>query len=153
MFAPNYDLRSAVANGTGVGSIITCKTDDLNHGFQVGAQIQLRGITSTGYNGHYIVASIIDEITFTVIATQVLEHTNAEFGDQPVVSLYKWKGATVRAGAFDDQNGIFIQYDGDVVSCGLRSSTYQIAGTVTATPDSNALNLSLIHISEPTRPY
>ena len=140
LFAPNYDLRSAVSNGTAVGSIITLKTDDLNHGLQVGAQIMLRGITSTGYNGHYIVASIVDEITFTVIATQVLQHTNAEFGDQPVVSLYKWKGSTVRAGAFDDQNGIFIQYDGDVVSCGLRSSTYQIAGTVTATPDSNELS-------------
>tara|TARA_B100000965_G_scaffold249078_1_gene209240 strand:+ start:1759 stop:6936 length:5178 start_codon:yes stop_codon:yes gene_type:complete len=139
LFAPNYDLRSAISTGTGVGSIITLKTDDLNHGFQVGAQIQLRGITSTGYNGHYVVASVVDEITFTVIATQVLEHTNAQFGEQPVVSLYKWKGSTVRAGAFDDQNGIFIQYDGDIVSCGLRSSTYQIAGTVTATPDSNTL--------------
>ena len=139
LFAPNYDLRSVVANGTVVGSIITIVTDDLNHGFQVGAQVQLRGITSTGYAGTYTVASVVDEITFTVIATQVLEHTNAEFGDQPVVSLYKWKGATVRAGAFDDQNGIFIQYDGDIVSCGLRSSTYQIAGTVTATPNSNEL--------------
>ncbi len=139
LFAPNYDLRSVVANGTGVGSIITIVTDDLNHGFQVGAHIQLRGITSSGYNNTYAVASIVDEITFTVIAKEVLQHTNAEFGEQPVVSLYKWKGATVRAGAFDDQNGIFIQYDGDVVSCGLRSSTYQIAGTVTATPDSNTL--------------
>lgn len=139
LFAPNYDLRSAVSNGLAAGSIITVITDDLNHGLQVGAEVRLRGITSTGYNGHYIVASIIDEITFTVIATQTLEHTNAEFGDQPIVSLYKWKGATVRAGAFDDQNGIFIQYDGNQISVGLRSSTYQIAGTVTATPDSNEL--------------
>jgi len=139
LFAPNYDLRSVEANGTEVGSIITIVTDDLNHGFQVGAQVKLRGITSTGYAGTYAVASVIDEITFTVIATQVLEHSSAEFGDQPIVSLYKWKGATVRAGAFDDQNGIFIQYDGDIVSCGLRSSTYQIAGTVTATPNSNEL--------------
>ena len=140
LFAPNYDLRSVVSNGTAVGSIITIVTDDLNHGFQVGAHIQLRGVTSSGFNNTYAVASIVDEITFTVIAKEVLQHTNAEFGEQPVVSLYKWKGATVRAGAFDDQNGIFIQYDGDVVSCGLRSSTYQIAGTVTATPDSNTLN-------------
>ena len=139
LFAPNYDLRSAVSDGTSVGSIITCVTDDLNHGLQVGAEVNLRGITTTGYDGHYIVASIVDEITFTVIATQVLGSTSAEFGDQPIVSLYKWKGATVRAGAFDDQNGIFIQYDGSQISVGLRSSTYQIAGTVTATPDSNEL--------------
>ena len=139
LFAPNYDLRSATSNGLDVGSIITCITDDLNHGLQVGAEVKLRGITSTGYNGSYVVASIIDEITFTVIATQILEHTTAEFGEQPIVSLHKWKGATVRAGAFDDQNGIFIQYDGNQISVGLRSSTYQIAGTVTATPNSNEI--------------
>ncbi len=139
LFAPNYDLRSAVADGTAAGSIITCVTDDLNHGLQVGAEINLRGITTSGYDNHYIVASIINEITFTVIAQETLGATTAEFGEQPVVSVYKWKGATVRAGAFDDQNGIFIQYDGDVISCGLRSSTYQLAGTVTATPNSNEL--------------
>jgi hypothetical protein len=139
LFAPSYDLRSVEADGTTVGSIITVVTDDLNHGLQVGAQIQLLGLTTSGYNNHYVVASILDEITFTVIAVDVLGSTSASFGDQPSVALYKWKGATVRAGAFDDQNGIFFQYDGNTVAVGLRSSTFQIAGTVTATPDSNEL--------------
>ena len=139
LFAPSYDLRSVEADGTTVGSIITVVTDDLNHGLQVGAQIQLLGLNTSGYNNHYVVASILDEITFTVIAVEVLGSTSASFGDQPSVALYKWKGATVRAGAFDDQNGIFFQYDGNTVAVGLRSSTFQIAGTVTATPDSNEL--------------
>ena len=34
LFAPSYDLRSVAANGTEIGSIITCVTDDLNHGLQ-----------------------------------------------------------------------------------------------------------------------
>ena len=139
LFAPSYDLRSVEADGTAVGSIISVVTDDLNHGLQVGAQIQLLGLNTSGYNNHYVVASVVDEITFTVIAVEELGSTSASFGDQPSVALYKWKGATVRAGAFDDQNGIFFQYDGNTIAVGLRSSTFQIAGTVTATPDSNEL--------------
>jgi hypothetical protein len=139
LFAPSYDLRSAEANGTAPGSIIAVVTDDLNHGLQVGAEISLSGIRTSGYEGHYTVASIIDEITFTVIAVNTLGHTSAAFAEQPIVSVYKWKGATVRAGAFDDQNGIFFQYDGDNIAVGLRSSTFQIAGTVTATPDLNTI--------------
>jgi hypothetical protein len=139
LFAPSYDLRSVTADGTAIGSIVTCVTDDLNHGLQVGAEVQLTGLTTAGYNDHYTVASIIDEITFTVIAKNNLASTAAAFGDQPVVALYRWQGATVRAGAFDDQNGIFFQYDGANIAVGLRSSTFQIAGTVTATSDSNEL--------------
>jgi hypothetical protein len=139
LFAPSYDLRSVDADGTSIGSIITCVTDDLNHGLQVGAEVQLVGLTTAGYNDHYTVASVIDEITFTVLAQNNLAATSASFGDQPVVALYRWQGATVRAGAFDDQNGIFFQYDGSNLAVGLRSSTFQIAGTVVATSDSNEL--------------
>lgn len=137
LFAPSYDLRSVTADGTGIGSIITVTTDDVDHGLQVGAEIQLDGITTSGYNGHYTVASIVDEIKFTILATTVLGSTTGKFGDQPIVALYRWKGSTVRSGAFDDQNGIFFQYDGTNLAVGLRSSTFQIAGTVSATPDSN----------------
>jgi len=139
LFAPSYDLRSVTADGTTVGSIITVVTDDLNHGLQVGAEVQLLGLNTPGYNDHYTVASIVDEITFTVIAQQPLALTEAAFGDQPSVALYRWKGATVRAGAFDDQNGIFFQYDGTNLAVGLRSSTFQIAGTVTCQPNLNTV--------------
>ena len=139
LFAPSYDLRQVTANGIAVGSIITVTTDDVDHGLQVGAEIALDGINTIGYNNHYIVASIIDEITFTVLAVETLGSTTPTFGEQPQVALYQWKGATVRSGAFDDQNGIFFQYDGTNLAVGLRSSTFQIAGTVSASPDSNAV--------------
>lgn len=139
LFAPSYDLRSTTSSGTAVGSIITVVTDDLSHGLQVGSEVIISGIRTSGYNNSYIVASIVDEITFTVIAVQTLGATAAEFGEQPIVSLHRWKGATVRAGAFDDQNGIFFQYDGTNFAVGVRSSTYQLAGTITATPDSNQI--------------
>ena len=137
LFAPSYDLRSVTSAGISTGSLITCTTDDTEHGLQVGAEVQISNVTSAGFNGHYTVNSIVNENTFTVLSNGVLSTTTPELGRPPVVSLYRWKGATVRAGAFDDQNGIFWQYDGINLAVGYRSSTFQLAGTISASPDSN----------------
>jgi hypothetical protein len=139
LFAPAYDLRSVTSAGISTGSLITVTTDDNDHGLQIGAEIILGDITTSGYNGNYIVNSIVDENVFTVLATRQLGATTATLGPQAQVSLYKWKGATVRAGAFDDQNGIFWQYDGVNLSVGLRSATYQIAGTISINANSNSV--------------
>jgi len=137
LFAPSYDLRSITASGTSIGSLITVTTDDTEHGLQVGAEIVLNDITTSGYNGQYTVNNIIDENAFTILASTTLGSTNATLGTQAQISLYRWKGATVRCGAFDDQNGIFWQYDGVNLSIGLRSATYQLAGTVGINTNSN----------------
>ena len=148
LFAPAYDLRSVSAAGIGTGSVITVVTDDTEHGLQVGAEIQLSNLTTSGYNGHYLVNSIVDETTFTVLSTGVLGNTTATIGPQAQISLYKWKGATVRAGAFDDQNGIFWQYDGVNLSVGLRSATFQLAGSVGITTESNTVTGTNTRFSE-----
>jgi len=140
LFAPSYDLRAVSAAGTSIGSVITATTDDTEHGLQVGAEIQISNVTSPGYDGHYTVNSVINENTFTVLATNTLSTINPTLGRPPTLSLYKWKGSTVRAGAFDDQNGIFWQYDGSNLSVGMRSATFQLAGTLSATPDSNFIS-------------
>ena len=139
LFAPSYDLLNVTADATSVGSTITVETDDTDHGLQVGSRVRLIGIETSGYNGYYTVASVTSERVFTVLAVQSLGATTAEFGDQPQVSLSNWNGATVRSGTFDDQNGIFWQYDGGNLSVVQRTSTRQITGTVTATPDSNSI--------------
>lgn len=139
LFAPGYDVRSVTSSGTSIGSVITVITDDTDHGLQVGAEISLDNITTSGYDGHYIVNSIVNETTFTVLATQILGSITSELGTQAQVSLYKWKGAIVRCGAFDDQNGIFWQYDGINLAVGLRSATYQLAGTIAVNANSNAV--------------
>ena len=74
-----------------------------------------------------------------VEANEVLEETTARFGIQPQVGLYAWKGATVRSGCFDEQNGIFFQYDGTNYAIGLRSSTFQLAGTLSVNTGSNEI--------------
>ena len=139
LFAPSYDILNASSAGTAVGSTITVETDDVDHGLQIGADVRLIGIETTGYNNDYVVTSIIDERTFTVTAVQQLGSTTATLTSQAQISLYRWSGATVRAGCFDDQNGMFWQYNGQRLAVGVRSGTFQLAGSVTATPGSNLL--------------
>jgi len=139
LFAPSYDLLLATSTGLAVGSIITFTTDDVDHGLQVGADVKIIGVETSGYNNEYVVSSIVSERIFTVVATQQLGATTATLTSQAQISLYRWSGATVRAGCFDDQNGMFWQYNGQRLAVTVRSSTFQLAGTVTATPNSNTL--------------
>jgi hypothetical protein len=139
LFAPNYDVRSVTASGTTVGSTITVITDDIDHGLQAGAVIVLSGVNTSGYNGTYTVASVVDERTFTFLATSVLGATTTTLSTPCQVALQTWYGSTVRSGTFDDQNGMFWQFDGQQMALGLRTSTLQLAGTVAATPDSNLI--------------
>ena len=139
LFAPNYDIRAISASGTTIGSTITVTTDDTDHGFQPGAQINIIGVTTSGYNGSYTVATIVDERSFTVLSTQVLGSTTGSINSPCTVQVTGWWGSTVRAGTFDEQNGMFWQWDGQQMAIGRRSSTFQIAGSVSVTPDSNSV--------------
>ena len=136
LFAPNFDVRSITATNTIVGSTIYITTDDVDHNMQVGATCVINGVISTGYVGTYTVASIVSENVLTVTATNILSTTTAIIDTPCLLQMQKWHGATVRAGTFDDQNGMFWQYDGIQVAAVLRSSTFQVAGNVTVTPGS-----------------
>ncbi len=140
LFAPSYDLRSVTAASTASGALITVTTDDVDHGVQAGAVIRLSGITTTGYNNDYTVNEIVDERSFRVTAGVQLGATSAVLGSQAQMSLVNWHGAVVRSGPFDDQNGIFYQYDGKELAVGRRTSTFQIAGTIAVSKDSNLIS-------------
>lgn len=135
LLAPNYQLRSVTATNTTVGSSIIAVCDLEDHGLQVGAVIKLENVSSSGYSGTYSVASILDSRTFAVTATQVLSTTTAVLGTPCYVSMINWYGATVRAGTFDEQNGVFWQYDGQTISLGLRVSVTDLGGLASISPD------------------
>jgi hypothetical protein len=137
LFAPSFDLRSITADSTASGSTITVVTDDVDHGVQAGAVIRISNVDTTGYNGDYTVSEIVDERNFRIIAQTQLGSTTGTIGSQCQMALLRWHGAVVRSGPFDDQNGIFFQYDGNQLSVGRRSSTLQLAGTIAIEADSN----------------
>ena len=130
LFAPSYDIRTLTATSTSIGATITLETDDIDHGCQVGGVIRIGGVTTSGYDGVYTVASIVNERILTITATKNLGSTTTILGSPCQMSVLRWHGATVRAGIFDDQNGMFWQYDGSRLAVVKRSSTQQLAGTI-----------------------
>ena len=139
LFAPSYDLLQVTANGTSIGSTITCTTDDTDHGLQVGGGIRLIGINTVGFNGDYVVSDINSEREFEVLAINALGSTTPELSAKAQVSVKTFHGATVRSGCFDDQNGIFFEYDGTQFSAVQRTATLQLAGVVDIAVDTNTV--------------
>ena len=139
LFAPSYDIRSLTATGTTIGSVITLVTDDTDHGCQVGGGITISGVTTSGYNGSYTVTDISNERQLSIIANKPLGATTAVLGSPCQMSIRTWHGSTIRAGIFDDQNGMFWQYDGIRMAVVRRSSTFQLAGTIALNANSNTV--------------
>jgi hypothetical protein len=139
LFRPNYDVRSITASGTIVGSTVTVTTDDIDHGLQIGAVIEIAGATTSGYNGTYTVNGITSDYEFTFLSTSVLGATTAVLGISAKAYVKSWDGAAVRAGLFDEQNGLFWEYDGQILSVVRRNATTQLSGTLAVTQNSNAV--------------
>ena len=140
LFAPSYNIANITADALTANSIITITTDDTDHGCQPGASIEIVGMVSFEYNGIYTVESIISARTFTVRSAVPLSTTTAELGSDARMLAREWHGSTVRVGAFDEQNGIFYQYDGREMALVRRSSTQQLTGTVSAAIESNVIS-------------
>lgn len=129
LFNPIFDIQTVTYSAPDISV-----TTQIPHGLQEGSTVKLYGITSSNYNGTYIVKSIVNELTFNVaagvpaptVATAVLEA-------QPRVAVTKWSGASIRCGLFDDNDGMYWEYDGQELAVVKRSSTFQLAGTVAIT--------------------
>lgn len=137
MLKPTFDIDSIVAAGTSVGSNITITTD-IEHGLNAGAVIDLSGITTAGYNDtNYTVTSIGSDTAFVIEAQNSLGSVAPELGQQPRVSVTGWHGASIRAGMMDDQNGLFWEHNGQTLNVVQRTSTLQLAGSVSVGVGSN----------------
>lgn len=149
LFAPNYDIVEISANRTvvpgnnneiGDPTRITVRTG-VPHGLQIGAVVRVRGVATTGYDGTYTVESILTEysVRFRAINNQTLGDTEGAVASVPRLYIFQFHGACLRTGPHDDSNGMFFEYDGKYFNVVKRTSTLQLAGTVTITNNSNKL--------------
>ena len=136
---PVINLDQISASGTSVGSLITVTTE-LDHSLQAGATVIISGVVTSGYNGTYGVNTVTGENTFTVIAADTLGSASAVITNIPRVTIKNWHGASVRVGPFDDQNGLFWEYDGQELAVVKRSATYQLSGFISVTAGSQAVS-------------
>ena len=151
LFCPNNDIVSVTATGTASTSVITITTA-ISHGApQVGATIEIRGVATSGYDGVYTVTRVIDHLRVEVVAFQTLGNVVGVLGNQPRFIMRNWHGSSVRAGPFDDQNGLFWEYDGQTLWVVKRSSTFQIAGTCLVSVNGQTLTNDTTNASNPTR--
>lgn len=78
------------------------------------------------WNGTLEVLSVVDDQTFTV----QLAGTPSDSFATGVVEYYvqNWARSSLKCGLFDDQNGIFFEYDGATLYVSRRSSIRQLSG-------------------------
>ena len=143
LFCPNNDIASITVSSLVAGSNITVVSSVPNGLPQAGATIVIRGVSTANVNGTYTVSSIVESTTANVVSTAPISTLNPVLGDQPRFIMTNWHGASVRAGCFDDQNGLFWEYDGQTLFVVRRSSTFQLGGTVTTAVGSQLLTGSL----------
>lgn len=121
---------------TSSGTTVTVNTKD-PHNLQVGANVLINGCNEVAYNGTFAVTNITSPTAFTYTALST--PTSATASGNYTISVSSWSGGSVKLGLYDDQNGLFFEFDGSTFYIVRRSSTYQIAGSVTVTNGSNTV--------------
>ena len=122
------------------GAVATVKTQE-QHNLTVGDNVTITGAeVNTGlntYNGTFAVASTPNEFEFTYNMSS--SPTDIKASGFPKYVRAGWTESFVRAGMFDDQNGMFFEYDGQKLYAVRRSSTLQLAGSVNVTRGSQVV--------------
>jgi hypothetical protein len=144
-FTGTWPTPNPIPLGTSVatlpaGSNLQIVTD-VAHGIPTsGATATIRNFTTTAINGTgYTIAAALDSRTVNVVSQQALTSGIVNLGDQPRLVITNWHGSTVRAGCFEDPNGLFWEYDGQTLAVVRRQSTFTCAGYVTTSPQSQIL--------------
>ena len=120
-----------VDNITSSGTTVTVNTR-FPHGLSIGANVSVTGCDQSAYNGIFSVLTVPSLLQFTYTATTT-PATSVATGFPLNISPYSWYGSKNRVGMFDNQNGFFFEYDGQVLCVVKRSSTTQISGVSSIT--------------------
>ena len=126
---PNLQIDNLTSSGT----TVTVQTKE-QHNIQAaipGTTITISGANESAYNGTFAITSVTGYNTFQYTALSTPSSTIAS--GNYFCSVSGWYGCSNRLGAFDSQNGVFFEFNGQTLYAVRRTSTYQIAGKVSVT--------------------
>ena len=121
---------------TSSGTTVTVNTKEA-HNLQFGATIVVQGCNEVAYNGRFTVTGIISPTRFTYTALSTPSAASAS--GQYQIYVDAWVGSIVRVGMYDDQNGLFFEFDGQTLYAVRRASTYQVSGSIVVNNGSNTV--------------
>jgi hypothetical protein len=121
---------------TSSGTTVTVRTRE-QHNLQAGTTIAISGCNETAYNGTFGIAQILGPSSFTYTALSTPSSPTAS--GSYAVSVVSWFGAVNRLGVFDQQNGLFFEFDGQQLWAVRRNSVYQLSGRSTVTQGSSTI--------------
>jgi hypothetical protein len=101
------------------------------HRLTTGATIRIRDASQPEWNNTFTIVSVPDVNIFTFTLTNV--PTDIVAGGYPQYYVQDWINSCLRAGLFDDQNGLFYEYDGTTLYAVRRNSVQQVPGSCTVT--------------------
>jgi len=138
-FSTGSSLKPAlfVTSLTGSSTTATVVTR-YAHNMTVGSRIQVTGANQGVYNGSFLVASLVSPTSFTYTTTASVGASTTATGLIRISPL-SWYGSTNRVGMFDQQNGFYFEFDGQILYAVLRNSINQINGTVAPNNGSNII--------------
>jgi hypothetical protein len=97
------------------------------HRLSTGVNIRIEGSSESNWNGTFSITSIPDSTTMT-FTLSILPSTLSAPGNM-TFAVVNWTNSFIRGGLYDDQNGMYFEYDGTDLFCVRRSSVLQLSGT------------------------
>jgi len=134
---PIMEMRLENTDSTSKGIIKTRYPHRLKGNLSITVQDAEISSGTNYWNGTFTVQSIIDDYQFEIALTG--EPTDAFALGSPSFVVNSYTGSKVKSGVYDDQNGLFYEYDGQKLYCVHRTSTTQISGNCTVTNNSGLL--------------
>jgi hypothetical protein len=101
------------------------------HNLTAGSSIIVANANEPAYNGTFTIASVPSVTSLTYISNAPPPATATGLAIKITPTM--WYGSTNRIGMFDQQNGLFFEYDGQTTYAVMRNSVNQISGTVQVT--------------------
>ncbi len=106
------------------------------HRLSAGLEITINGVDlflgQDYFNGTFSVTAIYDDYSFHITLPSTPPQA-VSTGGYGYYHVNAWQNSQLRCGLFDDQNGMFFEYDGQNLKCCRRKSIKQLAGSMTTT--------------------